>query len=261
MPKLHELVTSDSLSHLFESSREALVALEAINAPRVKSKEIVQSGKWIIPMEQTDVSIPILKYVHQLFWNLGTPQRGLPGRYARISKGVYVADILRELNKDGLVGWNGPQVVRMAGQVLNVLHRNQLLERQGAGKSHTYLVAPWPGDESITLATSRKKVVLTEKDEAIVQRRLEEVGNAPVKVHFDIKTIPLPKPDPESVMEYVGKLVASYNRLSNQYEKVCTELGEAVEKLAQMEDQMTQLRNADEWDVAIQRIHNLVAGD
>lgn len=257
MARLLDVISKASVQTLLEGSRESLLAIEALNRPRIQEGTKAESGLYAVPLDDPDVSIPVLKYMHRVLWELGSVRTRLPFPYQRVSEGAYLTDIIRKLNDDGLVSWNHKHLHRLAGQALGILKTNKIVERMGGGTSHRYYVAPWPGDDNVRLTISRHSV-LTKRDEATMQRRLQEEGHAPVKVTFDLQAIPLPAPNPDSVLKYVGQVVSAYNRLKVQYDKICDEMGEVVKEKSQLESAIKELKDADDWSLAVAQIQHMI---
>lgn len=250
MPKLHEVVTDRTIETLKESARESLLAFEEDTSRKKTAQYAVRYSN----DAEIEASYPIVRYVHSRLWALARPAVGLPPGFERRTSGeANIVSIIRELNKDGLLGWKEPQYRSLATQVSRILRANHLLEKVSKGnRLPTWAVAPWRGELNWTQKVEGKPDWRTE------QRIAEEnAKNSTVVNRYDIRALGAPTATPDGMVEWAEKVVKLFDRLNNQYHATIEDLKSMREERDKLMEAFEKLKT-DDWEVAKTRIADLL---
>lgn len=221
MVKLYEKLSMDQIAQLVPKVQELLVDVGSYR----ESDGSAKSSRFVIPNDWDDsVSEPLMRAVHSIMLARGNPAK-LPKPFTHVFRG-FTTEIVMEL-AEGLM--TRPQAQQLGGQVLSTLRYNNLVRKVTPGSSRELWVAPWPVGKQLKVIRYLKDT-LPLKERIIIDRRIAEEADKPVDTHFDLSTIPLPGPDPESILNYVAKLKQSFDKLNNQFEQTKAELAELKQK-------------------------------
>lgn len=225
MVKLYEKLTIDQVAELVPEVRNALLELGSHGEDR----GVTGGSQYMMPRQwgrTQEVSYPILRYVHSTMMRQAQPG-SLPHPYTHTWFG-HIAPVIRQLSDELLTE---DQIGKLSTQVLGILEGNQLAKRMGKGATAAFMVAPWPpGFEPRIYSYHELRSKQSHKDVVVMEKRIKEENDKPVETHFDLSAIPLPGPDPESILNYVAKLKQCFDRLNAKYELAQEELAQLKER-------------------------------
>jgi hypothetical protein len=186
-----------------------------------------------------------VEFVHELLWEAGTPVKGhnyrkYEGRLSDLTNVVF--DTYSQEAGYGL-----------SKTVSAGLHRSGRIRDIGKPQRGWLKVRVRPPTEKFDRLTSFNRVKgkgryqPTRRDEddiARQQRKARDTSKRPVETTVDTSIIPLPEPNPESVMEYVTKITFANKALSREVEKAQAKVQDMSEKMQALRAELEQLQEA-----------------
>lgn len=227
MVKLYEKLSIDQIAQLVPEVQDLLVNIGSYRENQGSAK----SSRFVIPNDwEPSASEPLIRAIHGMMMNRGTPARGLPPPFTHRFFG-YTTELVMELAENLM---DNQQAQQLGAQILSTLRYNNLVRKAKSGVTKELWVAPWPIGLQIEVIRYLRDH-LTPKERVIVNRRIAEEADQPVETHFDLTAIPLPGPDPESILDYVHKLRQCFDKLNTEYELTRHKLAE-LERQAKWDD-------------------------
>lgn len=184
-----------------------------------------------------------VEFVHRLMWEAAKPVRG--HNYRRYQGNL--ADILNGTfdlySKDAAFG---------LGKAVSVgLHKSGRIRNSGKAIRGALDVRVRPLEESFEFITvfsgkpwAKEPFKPTRRDEADIRRQQQKAKDQAglVNTTVDPAIIPLPDPNPESVMEYVTKLTVANKALAKKAEEATTKMREALVAASALRDELGELK-------------------
>ena len=125
---------------------------------------------------------------------------------------------------------DGPTFKRMSSNVYFILAGNQMIRRLGrGGKTSVFYLREWPAGFAPNYYDRKQgQVWFSVKDEADLARQEAKAEKlaGPVKIVYNVNAIPLPEPNPQSVMDYLNKLRGLIEKLQAENAELRHELDE-----------------------------------
>lgn len=209
---------------------------ETVEKAEAKAQEaflqMVEANQYSIPEEWFNVSRPLMYAIWLHMWKTAEPQPD----GTRRSK-MSVSDALRAVTDTFL---NDKKNNQLASAISRLMVQNGILP---PGHSRRKIINPWREPKYFPYHTSGKPDV-------VIEKRIHEESDKPVKVYFDITQIPAPEPNPQSVLEYLKKLRASYNKLQERYDEIVL----ANELLEEEVKSLRSKLEGGEWDQVVEFI-------
>ncbi len=156
--------------------------------------------------------------VHQEFWRKAKPHVLQPPYTHRV-KGLYINRALRKAVPKIEQTFTTNALNQVIRNLYSSLASAQLLIRIGkSGAANTYLIREWPPGFNLEWASYLGKHYIPLKDRPDLDRqdRKAVVVASKVEEYTDVRAIPTPDPDPDSVMAYVKLLLAASVRLQHE---------------------------------------------
>ncbi len=172
--------------------------------------------------EWDDQGVALAYAVHQELWRRARPHVANPP-YTHSTTGLYLVDALKRAvpNLDKLFAETTRN--QMVRSLYGALAGAQLMIRVGkSGAGTTYLIREWPPGFNLEWGAPGRDNYVPLKDRPDLDRqdRKAVVVASKVEEYTDIRSIPTPDPDPDSVMAYVQKLLAASIRLQHENEEL-----------------------------------------
>lgn len=253
MPKIYEMLDLKALAKLKPEVEEALLSIHEYR----EQDNSAQSMRFVLPAHwerAIEVGEPIIRYVHGRMFFEAQPRGGLPFPYTHVWRG-YISQILATA-AEGIM--TDDQMSKLAGQVARILRSNQLAERIGKGKTKDWNMRSWPPGLTIDVGYHR---TMTRRQEAELDSRIQEVGEAPVKTSYDLSAVKIPdKWTPDTLIEYVEELKTCFNRLKKAHQELEKAYDEQAEEMKALAD-IAHRKVASEWEEAGDRIKEIVLED
>lgn len=166
--------------------------------------------------------------VHQAFWGQARPDVTQPP-YTHSVHGLNVLQVLRTAVPGIDQAFSKTALNSIIRGLYASLASAQLLIRVGgSGGSTSYFIREWPPGFNLDWASYRYAHYIPIKDRPDLERqdRKAVVVASKVEEYTDIRTIPTPDPDPDSVMAYVKLLLAASVRLQTENKELRQKISE-----------------------------------
>lgn len=242
--KLWELTSPASTDAVYELARE--VAEDKATANGYMTFHTLREDEF------DERAIAVCYAVHRVLWHLPhTPDNTHPPYTHRLVSGTSISAAVAKAvgaHPDHLFGANKAKV--FCQRVYDILAANQLLIRVGGGAAKNYFyIRDWPQGFTPRWASRNQNLWLSYKDEVDIarqQQRAEQLAGE-VKTYFKVSAIPLPKPEPDSVMDYLVKVLAAVKHLEAENADLRAKLAEAT--------------TVNEWQGVVDGIMTALGGD
>lgn len=185
------------------------------------------------------LSLPVLKYVHVRLWAEGKPMSRPRDGFMRITKGLSLASIVREIGSSLL---SDQQLTTTTTQIGRVLQANSLLLTKQRGPNPIFHVAPWSNDLvwKTTAPKAAKKARKTAKTAKTTKTAPVKADNGS-KANFDIRALGTPEARPEAFVRWAEEVVKLNDSLLAELNKTKDELAELHRKQEDATRQLSQL--------------------
>ncbi len=210
--KLWELAKSREEIHIL--AQQVVEDWEGVNKTR--------KGNW------DEEAVALAYVVHQEFWHRARPITARPPYTHRIV-GLYMSEALRIAVPD----LDGAFTESVRNQIIRSIYAAlasaQLMIRIGnSGAGATFLIRNWPSGFNLEWAAADRRNYIPLKDRPDLERQdrkaVKEAG--PVIVHTDFRAIPAPKPNLDSVMNYIQKIMPVMIQLQTENDELRKKLNE-----------------------------------
>lgn len=173
--------------------------------------------------EWDDEASTLAYAVHAEFWRVSSPDFPHPP-YTRSTKGLSLIKALARAIPDIDRLFTSARQTSLTRKLYASLAHADLLIRLGqtSGFGATYFVREWPPGFQVEWASrgNAKYIPLKDRPDLNRQDRKAVAVAGPVETHFDIKTISLPDPNPESVMEYLHRVIPLVIHLQDENQEL-----------------------------------------
>ena len=206
--------------------------------------------------EVIDLGNDTIEYIHRLMWETATPvanhtYRKYDGDLSSLTSAVF--DL-----------YSNEATYGLSKAVSGGLHRSGRVKTIGApvrGKLHVRLRPPTDSFQRVTSFNrmGKEQFKPSNRDEADIRRQQAKArDNAkPVTTAVDPTIIPLPEPNPDSVMEYVVRITACNKALIEKLKKVESEYKVVSEVAATLSERIGELEAQNEksaWTKVVDKI-------
>lgn len=259
MSTLADLISQDTLDRYRIKAEDALIELES-HAER--------GGLVTLPVNKTmwEPSVAIIRYVHSYLLSRATPDSRLPAPFIAVYSesrvhgkhgGMGISAALKSLDST----LTKIQISSAISYILTTLSVHKLLMKQ-PGSHATYWLADWPEGlvlRTITSAKTPPTGKLARQIERDVQKFHELQSKEFITVTYDISKIPLPEPDPAAVLEYLKKIVASFNKMKLAYDENQNRLKQLTVENIQLREQIEKVHSSEAWSGISEQIKRILS--
>lgn len=231
------MISRQSIERLTAQAKEAFMAMLEENA-KTKNMDAVTIA---VPLahwpRMLEVSESFLRFVHARMLMMRNQGGNVSEPWIKLVRPNFT-DLVMEM-ADGMI--TRQQAYQLAADLSFALKVNRLAMPIPENKN-LWLVRSWPADLVLRHVSRRS---LSAKDEMDIVRQEFREGkiDRPVKADVDVTILDLPDPTPESVLEYVKRLLFSHKKLRQLHaelqERTAVLEGEKValeEKLAALDN-------------------------
>lgn len=248
MVEFAQTLSPESFEKLRSKAVDAILALQE----RADSQGTHHVG---LIQELPEVSNQILRHVHSTLFRSAKPVTGAPKPYTHVTNGkVSVSSIFRDL-----MGNVDPKDLTGFVGTTNSTLRYHKLALRVPNTNSTYWLAPWPEGWQLLPVHAG---TLTNKAKAEIDaqvRKFHKLQEAEfVTVKYDISQIPLPEPNPEAILDYLKKLIASYNKMRSTFEDQQKKYQEALRENLELKEKLEGSEPAEKWDTVIDELRSQV---
>ncbi len=243
MATIAELIGTDRLVEIYEPAREAMELILAENEP----------NRYAVPVRTGEaVGEPILRAAIAGLMSTAHPDPNLPHPYTHYTE-TSLASVVRAISGNTLTK---DQAGTMAISTIGTLQRYKLARNvRGTGRQG-WMVRAWPHGLVVDKWTTHKTSLSVDERNILENRIQEEAEKTKLTTvtKVDIRIIPKPDPNPESILHYVRKIVDAYHRLESLYDDTCGELEDSLKRIAALENQL----NHATWDTTVDQLAAMV---
>lgn len=243
MATIAELIGTDRLVEIYEPAREAMELILAENKPR----------HFGVPVRTGEaVGEPILRAAVAGLMSTAHPDPNLPHPYTHYTK-TSLSSVLRDISNHTL---GTRESGTMALSIIGTLQRYKLARNvRGTGRDG-WMVRAWPHGLVVDEWTAERTGLSVDERNILENRIQEEAEKTKLTTvtKVDIRIIPKPDPNPESILHYVRKIVDAYHRLEELYDDTCGELEDSLKRIAALENQL----NHATWDTTVDQLAAMV---
>ena len=127
------------------------------------------------------------------------------------------------------------------------------------GRSQTYYLRVWP--EGLTLEGMNMRLLTRATQEHIEQQieRYNEIQEKQfVTVNYDLSTIDPPDANPESIMNYLKKVVRCFNRMKDQFDTQQNLLRQTLSERDELKDTLEEMATETAWSDTVDSIQSII---
>jgi hypothetical protein len=233
---------SYKLWELASTREEIHVLAQQVAEDMAEKGHMFRKGEWDEPSQT------LVYAVHQYLWQRKAKPDFTHPPFTHQVKGQMIVRVLRRLVPELDTLFSPNQASRLSRSVYSILSNNVLLLRAGGSGVSVFYIREWPQGFIPEWYRGNDGIYITHKDEVDIKRQEKRavVLAGEVETSYDLSLIPLPDPNPDSVMDYIGKVLPMVKKLQKENERLRQEL-----EIAQGKD----------WSEVTEKMKDLVDGE